>query len=118
MTLTVTNASGQGSTTRNVAVTAGAASPVTLQVPVVLDVFGVAPTHYTSDLIAVNRGFARRASRSATSPPPEHPEPAARASASRSRPDRPFVSRTSSRGCARTDTRSPRAAPRWSERSG
>ncbi len=58
VTLTVTNAMGQGSTTKNVAVTAGAANPVTLQVPVVLDVFGVAPTHYTSDLIAVNRGFA------------------------------------------------------------
>ncbi|HYN43975.1 MAG TPA: PKD domain-containing protein, partial [Thermoanaerobaculia bacterium] len=50
VTLTVRNASATGSTVRSVAVTAGAAHPVTLQVPVVLDVFGVAPAHYTSDL--------------------------------------------------------------------
>jgi PKD repeat protein/photosystem II stability/assembly factor-like uncharacterized protein len=55
VTLTVTNTSGTASTTRNVAVRAGAPHPVTLQVPVVLDVFGVAPAHYTSDLLAVNR---------------------------------------------------------------
>ena len=58
VTLTVTNASGTASTMRSVAVTPGAAHPVTLQVPVVLDVFGVAPTHYSSDLLAVNRSAA------------------------------------------------------------
>jgi PKD repeat protein/photosystem II stability/assembly factor-like uncharacterized protein len=56
VTLTATNASGAGSATRSVEVAAGAARPVTLQVPVVLDVFGVPPAHYTSDLLAVNRG--------------------------------------------------------------
>jgi hypothetical protein len=30
--------------------------PVAATVPVVLDVFGLAPTHYTSDLVLVNRG--------------------------------------------------------------
>jgi PKD repeat protein/photosystem II stability/assembly factor-like uncharacterized protein len=55
VTLTATNPSGSASTTQGVPVTAGAAHPVTLQVPVVLDVFGVAPAHYTSDLRVVNR---------------------------------------------------------------
>jgi len=58
VTLTATNARGASSTTRSVVVTAGAARPVTLQVPVVLDVFGVPPTHYTSDLDVVNRSAA------------------------------------------------------------
>ena len=35
---------------------ARAAAPVAVTVPVVLDVYGVAPTHYTSDLVLVNRG--------------------------------------------------------------
>lgn len=56
VTLTATNAGGSNVKTRTVTVQAGVANPVTLQVPVVLDVFGVAPTHYTSDLVAVNRG--------------------------------------------------------------
>lgn len=55
VTLTVSNAGGSDSATRQVTVAAGAAHPVTLQVPVVLDVFGVAGAHYTSDLVAVNR---------------------------------------------------------------
>ena len=38
------------------AVRARAAAPVAVTVPVVLDVYGVAPTHYTSDLVLVNRG--------------------------------------------------------------
>jgi PKD repeat protein len=58
VTLTVSNAGGSDGTTRHVTVAAGAARPVTLQVPVVLDVFGVAPAHYTSDLVAVNRSAA------------------------------------------------------------
>ena len=29
---------------------------VAVTVPVVLDVYGLAPTHYTSDLVLVNRG--------------------------------------------------------------
>jgi uncharacterized repeat protein (TIGR01451 family) len=33
-------------------------SPVIVQIPVVLDVFGVPPSHYTSDLVAVNRSGA------------------------------------------------------------
>jgi uncharacterized repeat protein (TIGR01451 family) len=33
----------------------GSISPVLLQIPVVLDAFGVSPAHYTSDLVAVNR---------------------------------------------------------------
>jgi uncharacterized repeat protein (TIGR01451 family) len=33
----------------------GSISPVVLQIPVVLDAFGVSPAHYTSDLVAVNR---------------------------------------------------------------
>jgi len=33
-------------------------APVSVTVPVVLDVFGVAPTHYTSDLVLVNRSAA------------------------------------------------------------
>jgi hypothetical protein len=38
---------------------AGAAPPpVSVTVPVVLDVYGVAPAHYTSDLVLVNRGAA------------------------------------------------------------
>ena len=39
---------------------AGLASPapVAVTVPVVLDVFGLAPTHYTSDLVLVNRSSA------------------------------------------------------------
>ena len=56
--LTVTSASGSTVATRSVTVKVGAAHPVTLQVPVVLDVFGVAPAHYTSDLLAVNRSAA------------------------------------------------------------
>ncbi len=55
VTLTTTNASGSSTKTRNVTVVSGVASPVTLQLPVVLDVFGVSPTHYTSDLVVVNR---------------------------------------------------------------
>jgi PKD repeat protein len=55
VTLTVANAGGSTTTTRVVEVTAGAARPVTVQLPVVLDVFGVPPTHYTSDLHVVNR---------------------------------------------------------------
>src|SRR5262249_21167050 len=40
----------------------GVLAPVELQVPVVLDVYGVPPTHYTSDLVAVNRGERTRLS--------------------------------------------------------
>jgi len=58
VTLTVTKAAGTAWTTRNVEVVPGAARPVTLQVPVVLDVFGVPPTHYTSDLVVLNRSAA------------------------------------------------------------
>jgi uncharacterized repeat protein (TIGR01451 family) len=36
----------------------GSGSPVVVQIPVVLDVFGVSPAHYTSDLVAVNRSGA------------------------------------------------------------
>jgi uncharacterized repeat protein (TIGR01451 family) len=38
--------------------TSATPSPVVVQIPVVLDVFGVAPSHYTSDLVAVNRSGA------------------------------------------------------------
>ena len=55
VTLAVSNSTGTTTETKGVVVVAGAAHPVTLQVPVVLDVFGVPPTHYTSDLLAVNR---------------------------------------------------------------
>lgn len=58
VTLSVTNAAGTATATRSVEVAAGAARPVTLQVPVVLDVFGVSPTHYTSDLVVLNRSAA------------------------------------------------------------
>lgn len=53
--LTVTNALGTNTKTQNVIVATGVASPVTLQVPVVLDVFGLPPTHFTSDLVVGNR---------------------------------------------------------------
>ncbi|MFN7990047.1 MAG: PKD domain-containing protein [Thermoanaerobaculia bacterium] len=58
VTLTATNAGGSSTATKSVEVAAGAPSPVALQVPVVLDVFGVAPTHYTSDLVVLNRSGA------------------------------------------------------------
>ena len=44
-----------------------AAGAVTVTVPVVLDVYGRVPTHYTSDLVLVNRG-ARRDARHADVP--------------------------------------------------
>lgn len=53
--LTATNSAGSGSKSRVVNIVSGDVSPVTLQVPVVLDVFGLAPTHFTSDLVLVNR---------------------------------------------------------------
>jgi PKD repeat protein len=56
VTLTVQNAAGTGYKERFVTVADGAgAGAVTVQVPVVLDVYGVPPTHFTSDLVAVNR---------------------------------------------------------------
>ncbi|MEO6327136.1 MAG: PKD domain-containing protein [Thermoanaerobaculia bacterium] len=54
--LQVTNAVGSSAKTRTLNVFPGVGVPVVLQVPVVLDVFGVSPTHYTSDLVLVNRG--------------------------------------------------------------
>lgn len=57
--LTVTNAAGSNARTASVSVVSGVDAPVTLQVPVVLDVRGVPPTHFTSDLVAVNRSGAR-----------------------------------------------------------
>lgn len=63
VTLVASNAGGSSTKTQTVTVQAGVASPVTLQVPVVLDVFGIPPTHFTSDLVAVNRsGAATRVS--------------------------------------------------------
>ncbi|KAA0254318.1 PKD domain-containing protein [Acidobacteria bacterium ACD] len=56
--LTASNAAGSTTKTRSVSVLAGVANPVTLQLPVVLDVFGVAPAHFTSDLVLVNRNPA------------------------------------------------------------
>lgn len=58
VTLTATNAAGSNAATKSVVVTAGVANPVTLQVPVVLDVFGVPPSHFTSDLVALSRAAA------------------------------------------------------------
>lgn len=56
---TVTNAAGSHAKTASLSVVAGVDAPVTLQVPVVLDVAGVPPAHFTSDLVAVNRSGAR-----------------------------------------------------------
>lgn len=56
--LTASGPGGSATRTAQVKVRAGVASPVTLQVPVVLDVFGVAPAHYTSDLVVTNAGSA------------------------------------------------------------
>jgi PKD repeat protein len=56
--LTASTTAGSGFTTRDVVVVSGVSSPATLQAPVVLDAFGVPPTHFTSDLVAVNRGGA------------------------------------------------------------
>ncbi len=58
VTLTVTNAFGSSLALRMVTITPGVANPAVLQVPVVLDVFGVPPTHFTSELVAVNQGTA------------------------------------------------------------
>lgn len=52
------NIAGSSTATQTLVVASGSVSPVTLQIPVVLDVFGVPPTHYTSDLVAVNRSGA------------------------------------------------------------
>jgi len=60
--LTVSSPAGSSSKSAFVNVTAGIPDAVELQVPVVLDVFGVPPTHYTSDLVAVNRGARTRLS--------------------------------------------------------
>ncbi len=56
--LTITAPGGSSTKTRSVTVRAGVTQPVTFQVPVVLDVFGAASTHYTSDLVLVNRTAA------------------------------------------------------------
>jgi PKD repeat protein len=55
VTLTAQNAAGSGYAERQITVQDGVGSPVTVQIPVVLDVFGVPPTHFTSDLVLVNR---------------------------------------------------------------
>jgi PKD repeat protein len=56
VSLTVTNLSGSSARTLPITVAPGSSSPVSLQVPIVLDVFGVRSSHFTSDLVAVNRG--------------------------------------------------------------
>ncbi len=55
VSLSVQNAAGSGYVQRTIRVSDGTQPPVSVQVPVVLDVFGVPPTHFTSDLVAVNR---------------------------------------------------------------
>jgi len=59
VTLIATNDAGSQQFQNTVLVSDGFNAPVTLQVPVVLDVFGVPPTHFTSDLTLVNRSPAR-----------------------------------------------------------
>ena len=71
--LTASNAAGSGVKAATVIVAAGVSAPVVLQIPVVLDAFGVPPTHYTSDLVAVNRGPAPTRLSIAFTPAPDMP---------------------------------------------